>query len=195
MYNEYRAVWNELTADGADFAIDTIEVRGHPMRIYKNAPGTVADVWAATAAFAERDYLVYEDERLTYADVHQRVTAIAAWLAAQGVEPGDRVEEHQAVVEVMTDKATVEVPAPRAGVISDFKASAGDVVPVGSVLFLLSDDGAGEDHGFCADLCAPGHDDMGFHLDSIVQDDIRSNDRKRADKCPGTDPSAFVHHG
>ncbi|MEO0763480.1 MAG: biotin/lipoyl-containing protein, partial [Pseudomonadota bacterium] len=58
---------------------------------------------------------------------------IVQWL----VKPGETVEEHQAVVEVMTDKATVEVPAPAAGTITELKADEGDVVPVGDVIFLL----------------------------------------------------------
>jgi pyruvate dehydrogenase E2 component (dihydrolipoamide acetyltransferase) len=58
---------------------------------------------------------------------------IVKWL----VNEGDRVAEHQAVVEVMTDKATVEIPAPRAGRVSGFRARPGDVVPVGQVIFLL----------------------------------------------------------
>jgi pyruvate dehydrogenase E2 component (dihydrolipoamide acetyltransferase) len=58
---------------------------------------------------------------------------IVKWLVA----PGDAVKEHQAVVEVMTDKATVEVPAPAAGRISELRAKEGDVVPVGSVIFVL----------------------------------------------------------
>lgn len=63
---------------------------------------------------------------------------IVKWL----VGPGDNVEEHQAVVEVMTDKATVEVPAPRAGRISELRAGEGDVVPVGDVIFVLEESGA-----------------------------------------------------
>ncbi len=58
---------------------------------------------------------------------------IVKWLVAVG----DAVEEHQPVVEVMTDKATVEVPAPQAGTITEFRANEGDVVPVGSVIFVL----------------------------------------------------------
>jgi pyruvate dehydrogenase E2 component (dihydrolipoamide acetyltransferase) len=52
------------------------------------------------------------------------------------------VKEHQAVVEVMTDKATVEIPAPAAGKIARARAKAGDVVPVGSVIFVLETAGA-----------------------------------------------------
>ncbi|MCY3002098.1 MAG: 2-oxo acid dehydrogenase subunit E2 [Planctomycetota bacterium] len=58
---------------------------------------------------------------------------IVKWLASVG----DSVKEHQAVVEVMTDKATVEIPAPMAGKVLEQRAKAGDVVPVGSVIFVL----------------------------------------------------------
>jgi len=59
---------------------------------------------------------------------------IVKWLVSEG----DAVAEHQAVVEVMTDKATVEIPSPAAGRVTALKAKAGDVVPVGSVLFTLA---------------------------------------------------------
>jgi pyruvate dehydrogenase E2 component (dihydrolipoamide acetyltransferase) len=59
---------------------------------------------------------------------------IVKWL----VKEGDTVAEHQPVVEVMTDKATVEIPAPAAGVIAALKIKAGVVVPIGTVLFDLA---------------------------------------------------------
>jgi long-chain acyl-CoA synthetase len=90
-YKELKAAWSELTAPGAPFEIGSIEVRGHPMRVYKNAPPNIRALWLSTAAYAERDYLVYGDERLTYGEAHAKVNAIAGWLAAQGVKSGDRV--------------------------------------------------------------------------------------------------------
>ena len=48
---------------------------------------------------------------------------IVKWL----VQPGDAVKEHQAVVEVMTDKATVEVPSPADGTISEVRAAEGEL--------------------------------------------------------------------
>ena len=63
---------------------------------------------------------------------------IVNWLVAEG----DTVTEHQPVVEVMTDKATVEIPAPRGGRVTRQLAAAGDVVPVGSVIFTLDTDAA-----------------------------------------------------
>lgn len=62
---------------------------------------------------------------------------IVKWL----VDEGQTVEEHQPVVEVMTDKATVEVPAPAAGVMKALLAAEGDTVPVGDVIFHLDNAG------------------------------------------------------
>jgi long-chain acyl-CoA synthetase len=67
------------------------EVRGIPLRAYKNAPHSLRDVWLGSAQHGELDYLVYEDERWTYQDAHREVASVASWLAAQGVGPGDRV--------------------------------------------------------------------------------------------------------
>ncbi|MEW6074288.1 MAG: dihydrolipoamide acetyltransferase family protein [Planctomycetota bacterium] len=53
---------------------------------------------------------------------------------------GDHVEEFQPVVEVMTDKTVVEIPAPAAGTITEIRATVGEKVPVGRVIFVL--DGA-----------------------------------------------------
>jgi steroid-24-oyl-CoA synthetase len=90
-YQQLKAAWQELTAPGAAFEITTIEVRGAPMRTYRNALPNVRALWLSTARYAERDYLVYADERLTYAQAHRDVAAIAGWLTAQGIVPGDRV--------------------------------------------------------------------------------------------------------
>ena len=50
------------------------------------------------------------------------------------VKPGDRVEEHQTLAEMETDKALVEVPSPWSGVIEKLHGKEGGIVAVGSVL-------------------------------------------------------------
>ena len=60
---------------------------------------------------------------------------IAAWL----VSDGDYVEKDQAIAEVDSDKATLELPAEMAGIIS-LKVEEGDVVPVGDVCCLIDTD-------------------------------------------------------
>ncbi len=60
---------------------------------------------------------------------------IVAWKVAVG----DVVAEDQPLVEVMTDKATVEIPSPRAGTVTSLQGGEGDVIEVGSVFVVLDD--------------------------------------------------------
>ena len=90
-YAELNQAWAELTQPGAPFEIAVVQVRGAPIRTFKSAPPNVRALWLSTAAFAERDYLVYGDERVTYAQAHKQVASIANWLISRGVRPGDRV--------------------------------------------------------------------------------------------------------
>ncbi len=57
------------------------------------------------------------------------------------VKPGDSIKADQSIVEIMTDKATVEVPSPVAGTVKELKFKAGDVVKVESVLLTLTGGG------------------------------------------------------
>lgn len=56
------------------------------------------------------------------------------------VAVGDRVEEDQLVASAMTDKATVELETPRAGVITEVGGKVGDILPIGSVLVVIETD-------------------------------------------------------
>ncbi len=62
---------------------------------------------------------------------------IVRWL----VQAGESVREDQPLVEVMTDKATVEIPSPRTGVIAALHAEAGQIVPVGTVIVSIATSG------------------------------------------------------
>ena len=59
---------------------------------------------------------------------------IVKWLIA----PGSAFAANDAIVEVMTDKTTVEIPAPFDGVMQEHRAAEGDVRAVGSVIAILS---------------------------------------------------------
>lgn len=66
---------------------------------------------------------------------------IVAWL----VKPGDVVHADQPMVEVMTDKATVTIGVPRAGVVVETRGKVGEVVAVHSVLVVFEvEDGVGD---------------------------------------------------
>jgi long-chain acyl-CoA synthetase len=90
-YAELRRAREELTGPGGQFEVIEQEILGQRLLTYKNAPPSVREFWLSTAVYGPRDYLIYQDERLSYAQAHAQVAAIAAWLAAQGVAPGDRV--------------------------------------------------------------------------------------------------------
>ena len=62
---------------------------------------------------------------------------IARWLVSEGQE----IAEDDPLVEVQTDKTTVEIPSPAAGVVSKILAGEGDVVPVGTVIVVIGGDG------------------------------------------------------
>jgi dihydrolipoamide dehydrogenase len=58
------------------------------------------------------------------------------------VKAGDRVEPEQALITLETDKATMDVPAPSAGVVKELKIKVGDKVSEGSVILLLENNQA-----------------------------------------------------
>lgn len=82
---------------------------------------------------------------------------IIRWL----VDEGAVVVDDQPLVEVMTDKVTVELPSPFAGVLLQQVAKEGDVVPVNAVIGLFADVGEGADLGARSGSGADGASDAG----------------------------------
>ena len=66
---------------------------------------------------------------------------IVRWLVARG----DQVRADQPLVEVETDKAVVEIPAPRAGTVLRLPVAAGETIQVGEILAVIGDSDATED--------------------------------------------------
>ena len=63
---------------------------------------------------------------------------IARWLVTEGQE----LAEDDPLVEIQTDKTTVEIPSPAAGTVTRILVAEGEVVPVGTVLVVIGGDGA-----------------------------------------------------
>ena len=61
---------------------------------------------------------------------------VARWLVAEG----DEIAEDAPLVEIATDKTTVEIPSPAAGLVSKILVAEGEVVPVGTVLVVIGGD-------------------------------------------------------
>ena len=62
---------------------------------------------------------------------------VARWLVAEG----DEIAEDQPLVEIQTDKTTVEIPSPAAGTVTSIRVAEGEVVPVGTVLVVIGGEG------------------------------------------------------
>jgi 2-oxoisovalerate dehydrogenase E2 component (dihydrolipoyl transacylase) len=67
-----------------------------------------------------------------------------AEIAGWHVKVGDRVEEDQPIADMMTDKATVEMESPVAGVVRRLAGEPGDQVAIGSMLVEIETEGEGE---------------------------------------------------
>jgi len=77
---------------------------------------------------------------------------IARWLVAEGQE----VAEDDPLVEIQTDKTTVEIPSPAAGTVTRILVAEGAVVPVGTVLVVIGAGAAGEPAPAAATAAPPG---------------------------------------
>ena len=81
-----------VTAPGERFEIDVIDVAGVPTKVFKHAPPSLRELFATARARGDEIFLVYEDERWSFAEVMQHVDALAHLLVHHhGVQPGDRV--------------------------------------------------------------------------------------------------------
>ncbi|MEH3048529.1 dihydrolipoamide acetyltransferase family protein [Sphingomonas adhaesiva] len=67
-----------------------------------------------------------------------------AEIVAWHVAVGDRVEEDQSLADMMTDKATVEMESPVAGVVVELAGEIGDQVSIGAALVVIEVEGEGE---------------------------------------------------
>ena len=82
-----------LTAPGAEFELGSESIGGVEYRVFRNLPTSLRDIYEqAREDHGEKDFLVYGDTRLTYAEAWDRAGAIAHHLVhGCGVEKGDRV--------------------------------------------------------------------------------------------------------
>jgi len=63
---------------------------------------------------------------------------VARWLVAEGQE----IAEDDPLVEIQTDKTTVEIPSPASGMVARILVAEGETVAVGTVLVVIGEDGA-----------------------------------------------------
>ena len=90
MNNDRLGAIAALTAPGMDYEIVPGEVWGRSCRMFKNTPPTLRDLYQS--ASSDETFLVFEEERYTFAETNDRVAQVANILVDRfGVQKGDRV--------------------------------------------------------------------------------------------------------
>jgi pyruvate dehydrogenase E2 component (dihydrolipoyllysine-residue acetyltransferase) len=121
---------------------------------------------------------------------------IARWLVSEGQE----IAEDDPLVEIQTDKTTVEIPSPAAGKVSRILAQEGQVVPVGTVIVVIGGDGAGvsgsepQTRVRATPLVRKVALELGVDLDSVVPTGpdgrVTEDDVRAASGLSGSEPQS-----
>ncbi len=105
------------------------------------------------------------------------------------VKPGDTVEEDQHLVDVMTDKATIDIESPVTGTVLEVSGEAGDTISVGAMLLVIEVEGeatvasgsSGEEH---AEAPAPKSEAVEERIEVETSDASDADDALAADPHP-----------
>jgi len=98
------------------------------------------------------------------------------------VKVGDRVEEDQHLVDVMTDKATIDIESPVAGTVVEVAGEVGDVIAIGSMLLVIEVEGEVDAEAEATPAPAP--------RDEAVEEriEVETSDASDADDALAADP-------
>jgi len=113
------------------------------------------------------------------------------------VEVGDRVEEDQHIVDVMTDKATIDIESPVSGVVTTLAGEVGDTVAIGGMLLVIETEGeateeqaeaaAGQIEDDMSD--APTSQDVAERIEAENPDASDADDALAAEPVPAPAPA------
>ncbi|MGB3807199.1 MAG: class I adenylate-forming enzyme family protein [Erythrobacter sp.] len=80
-----------LTAPGMRFEMEDVDIRGIKTRVWKNAPPNLRAIAMLGASHGDREFAIYQDERVTYDAWFRAVATLAHELQEKGIGKGDRV--------------------------------------------------------------------------------------------------------
>jgi pyruvate dehydrogenase E2 component (dihydrolipoamide acetyltransferase) len=91
--------------------------------------------------FLNREYLMSKELKLPELGENIESADVISVL----VKPGDQIKKEQGIIEIETDKATVEVPSSIEGTVKEVLVKEGDSVKVGQVIIKVDENGKGEE--------------------------------------------------
>ena len=118
------------------------------------------------------------------------------------VKVGDRVEEDQHIVDVMTDKATIDIESPVAGIVTTLAGEVGDVVAIGAMLLVIETEGeVSEEEAEAAaeqiedDMSdAPTSEEVAERIEVETSDASDADDAIAAAPAPAPAPAPATDH-
>jgi steroid-24-oyl-CoA synthetase len=88
----FKEISTAMGSPGLPFAMEEVVVEGHTIRCWKNAAPSIAAMVESSREYGDQDYIVYGDERLSFAEHYRKVAAVAHQLIDRfGISKGDRV--------------------------------------------------------------------------------------------------------
>ncbi|HUE60080.1 MAG TPA: class I adenylate-forming enzyme family protein [Acidimicrobiales bacterium] len=88
----YEEAGAQVTAPGQLFEVAPITISGVEYKAFKNAPGSLRDLFSLARGYGDKTFLVYENERWSFADVMRHADALGALLVEKyAICKGDRV--------------------------------------------------------------------------------------------------------
>lgn len=91
LLNQAAQVQSQLTSTGAPFELRNKQVNGQTYSVYVNAPSSLAQVIQDARRTDEQNFLVYQDQRLSFKQFFERLDSLASWMHEHGVKKGDKV--------------------------------------------------------------------------------------------------------
>lgn len=91
MYKALDLAYQQATSKDQIFEVETVQSNGAEVKAWKNAPSSLRDFWQACTPHGDKDYLIYEDERISYAQADAMIKRLCQWFKQQGIGQGDRV--------------------------------------------------------------------------------------------------------
>jgi long-chain acyl-CoA synthetase len=92
MSDKYNEVLANLTAEDQIYAFEEVtHSSGITYREFKNTPKTLANFFEFGLLFPEWEFIVFNDERYSYQEIHKKAAQTANALKSAGVKKGDRV--------------------------------------------------------------------------------------------------------
>ncbi len=81
-----------ITSSDSPLAVSVASIQNIEYKVFTHAPAHMRDVFEfSNTHFCNNEFLVYEDERLTYGETHLKSVALSKSLLRHGIQPGDRV--------------------------------------------------------------------------------------------------------